>query len=69
MSKAHPAMECGTGDRGSISSVKSLTTKYSMVYREKDACPEKKDFLQNKAGTSSEAASIILNITILPAIW
>lgn len=44
----------GQGGRGSISSVRSLTTKYSMVYREKDACPEKKDFLQNKGGAQNQ---------------
>lgn len=27
-----------------------------MVYREKDACPEKKDFLQNKAGAQNQPA-------------
>lgn len=35
-----------------------LTTRYSMVYMEKEACPEKKDFLRTNNHLFNEAQTL-----------
>ena len=57
-----------TGIRGQV-----LTTKYSIVYMEKEAWPEKKDFLQEQEravnGPYSHSCSMFVCLSSLPRLW